>query len=63
MTTEDTRAQKRKMAVKLLAKIYEDDIECLAAIHTAEANENWGLIYNALESTATFITELKRAIR
>jgi len=63
MTTEDTRAQKRKIAVKLLAKIYEDDIECLAAIHTAEADENWGLICNALESTAMFITELKRAIR
>ena len=41
MTTEETRNNKRKMAVKLLAKIYDKDLECLAAIHTAEAEENW----------------------
>jgi hypothetical protein len=63
MTTEDTRARKRKIAVKLLAKIYDEDIECLASIHTAEANEDWVVIINALESVATFITELKRAIK
>lgn len=63
MTTEETRNNKRKMAVKLLAKIYDEDLECLAAIHTAEAEENWWVIYKALESTEIFITELKRAIR
>ena len=63
MTTEDTRAQKRKIAVKLLAKIYEDDLKCLATIHTAEANEDWGMIYRALESTEMFVNELKRTIR
>ena len=39
MTTEDAKNQRRKVAVKLLAKIYEGNLECLAAIHTAEANE------------------------
>ena len=63
MTTEETRNNKRKMAVKLLAKIYDEDLESLAAIHTAEAEGNWWVIYKALESTAAFITELKRAIR
>ena len=63
MTTEETRNNKRKMAVKLLEKIYKDDLECLAAIHTAEANEDWGMIYRALESMEMFLNELKRAIR
>ena len=63
MTTVETRDQKRKVAVKLLAKIYEDDFECLAAIHTAEANDDWGMIYKALEYYEFFINELKRAIR
>ena len=63
MTTEETRNNKRKMAVKLLAKIYDEDLECLAVIHTAEAEEDWATIYKALESTEIFITELKRAIR
>jgi len=63
MTTEETKNQRRKVAVKLLSKIYEGDLECLAAIHTAEANEDWCMIYKALESVAAFITELKRAIR
>lgn len=63
MTTEETRNNKRKMVVKLLAKIYDEDLECLAAIHTAEAKGDWATIYKALESTAAFIIELKRAIR
>jgi hypothetical protein len=63
MTTEDTKNQRRKVAVKLLAKIHEGNLECLAAIHTAEANEDWCMIYNALESVELFINELKRAIR
>ena len=62
MTTEETSNQKRKMAVKLLAKIYDDDLECLAAIHTAEAEEDWATIYKALESTEIFINELKKVI-
>lgn len=63
MKTEETRNNKRKMAVKLLAKIYDKDLESLAAIHTAEVEENWWVIYKALESTEIFINELKRAIR
>jgi hypothetical protein len=63
MTTENTRAQKRKIAVRLLTKIYDDDLECLASIHTAEANEDWGLISKALDAVAAFVIELKRAIR
>lgn len=63
MTTEDTRNQKRKIAVKLLAKIYSEDLECLATIHTAEANNDWGVIYKGLESMEMFFNELKRAIR
>ncbi len=63
MTTEETRNNKRKMAVRLLAKIYDEDFECLAAIHTAEAEGDWATIYKALDSTESFINELKRAIR
>lgn len=63
MKTEETRNNKRKMAVKLLAKIYDEDLESLAVIHTAEAEEDWATIYKALESTEIFINELKRAIR
>lgn len=63
MTTEDTRAQKRKIAVKFLAKIYDEDIACLASIHTAEAEGDWNFIYHALDATESFIYELKRAIK
>lgn len=62
MTTEETRNNKRKMAVKLLAKIFDGDLELLAAIHTAEAEEDWATIYKDLESMELFINKLKRAI-
>jgi hypothetical protein len=62
MDTIDTRAEKRKIAVNLLATIFEKDLECLGIIHTAEALEDWKLIAQALDDVSTFIDNLKTEI-
>jgi hypothetical protein len=62
MDTIDTRAEKRKIAVNLLATIFEKDLECLGIIHTAEALEDWKLIAKALDDVSTFIDNLKTEI-
>ena len=62
MDTIDTRAEKRKIAVNLLATIFEKDLECLGIIHTAEAREDWGFIAKALEEVSTYIDNLKTEI-
>jgi hypothetical protein len=62
MDTIDTRAEKRKIAVNLLATIFEKDLECLGIIHTAEALEDWKLIAQALDEVSTFIDNLKTEI-
>ena len=62
MDTIDNRAEKRKIAVNLLATIFEKDLECLGVIHTAEALEDWKLIAQALDEVSTFIDNLKTEI-
>ena len=56
------RAEKRKIAVNLLATIFEKDLECLGIIHTAEAREDWEFIAKALEEVSTYIDNLKTEI-
>ena len=63
MTTEETRNEKRKVAVDLLRKIYVNDPQGMKALEDAEANGNWWIIYKSLEYVEVIINELKRAIR
>ena len=63
MTTEETRNEKRKVAVDLLKKIYVNDPQGLKALEDSEANGNWWVIYKSLEYVEVIINELKRTIR
>lgn len=63
MTTEETRNEKRKVAVDLLRKIYVNDPQGMKALEDAEANGNWWVIYKSLEYVEIIIDELKRAIK
>ena len=63
MTTEETRNEKRKVAVDLLKKIYVNDPQGMKALEDAEASGNWWVIYKSLEYVEIIIDELKRAIK
>ena len=63
-----TKDEALKISAKLLAKIMASDsdpeaMECLGAIHTAEAEKDYGKIHAMLEETKKFINKLQAALK
>lgn len=63
-----TKDEALKISAKFLAKVMATDsdqnmMECLAVIHTAEADKDYAKMYRILEDTKKFINKLQAALK
>lgn len=53
------KEEARKIAVNLLMTIFENDMKAIATVVTAQADDNWEPVKEALDTLAKFAIKLK----